>query len=720
MFILICLSPAYYKLIYFFIFLIIKCFFVVKHFKKIFYLLLITLIDFSALFGQRPDDVIDIFNFNARLLEHLTKSGIDSVRESFDLAPLFNDSICFKAAIDHAYYLVDSKDFGHFQNEFPQKENPLKRYEFYGGKSRMVSENLAKIYINKTTTYKRGAYDPKSIYISTYRQASDFLIYAWISSSDHFLNIVSRDFTITGLAALYNEEDNSLICAQVFAVADSTYIPAVNKQLFPYNDDSKFQTGKEEETTMVIPYSTEKNPWNIIYPSSRNSNKVQMFRGGFVLIKENEIYLNLGKNRQLEKIFTDRFDGFAVQYIPYSKFDCSKAKNNSESGEMISQPVYRQQLLKQFNEKDTGDFVAYIGSIPKNSEKSYELNVLVLKNNVVNDLIYTNHLCADKKEINFEMPILSFSPENYLFEPSAEYSKVENIYKAAILEYKDLFEYLSVIYSSVSNKSLINRVTMRLDTIQKFLFRGVQKGEIQFSVIDSLPEKLSENPLEPLADFYTISYNKTLFKYFYLPESISDSLFFEETKKVKLSNNPVAEATYNYYALLINNGNLEYSTMLKADIEKIRDKVPIQYFDKLNLYYHYSVLFEKRDQLNNIKEAKNFISTYYSNYSASADERVNIAEMLILHQDYIGAYSVLAPVVSSDFRNKEASILDLKIFYSGKLLNINYGEYYAKIIEAANYLTDEEWLNLFEGPCRLNLQLLNYEPLWYLYCSKKR
>ncbi|NJK87008.1 MAG: hypothetical protein HC906_14560 [Bacteroidales bacterium] len=140
-------------------------------------------------------------------MEYLVKRGIDSVRLSYNLPYLYSDSICYLAANDQAYYLMDDTAFGHFQNDFPEKKTPQKRYLYYGGNSKIVSENLAKIYVNKITTYKKSVNDFQDIYISTYKEAADFLVYAWVKSPEHFLNIVQPDFSITGIASVFNEDD---------------------------------------------------------------------------------------------------------------------------------------------------------------------------------------------------------------------------------------------------------------------------------------------------------------------------------------------------------------------------------------------------------------------------------------------------------------------------------------------------------------------------------
>jgi hypothetical protein len=69
--------------------------------------------------------------------------------------------------------------------------------------------------------------------------------------------------------------------------------------------------------------------------------------------------------------------------------------------------------------------------------------------------------------------------------------------------------------------------------------------------------------------------------------------------------------------------------------------------------------------------------------------------------------------------NKEAFVLYLKLYYSGLITLGNETEYYENILKASDILPTEEWLGLFQGSCRINFQLLDYEPLRNLYCAKK-
>lgn len=672
------------------------------------FLLILSFINVLFLSAQKPEDKIDIYSFNQKFFEYLVKTGIDSVRESYRLPALRNDTFCYMAAIDQAYHLVDDTAFDHFRPSMPEKGSPLKRVQFFGGKNSLVSENLAKIYINKVINYSRKGYIPKKFFITSYKEAADFLISAWVESSSHFLNIISRDFYYTGLAAIYNEEDNSLICVQVFAS----------------NDTAK----TDMHITNQPAYNTIKtnNQWGIEFPQSNEANESnlnKLLSLVSVMMKGDDIFLNFGKDSQWQNVINEKNDGFAIHFIPESQYDCSGKWYYSDSEEMsgiITKPVYRQQMTKKFNSSDTGRFILFLGSVPEGYSEPYEMNILLLKNNIVSEVIYTNHICGEKKDFSIDVSLLSPDLSTYNYIPSEEYFKQgNNIINTALKEYNGVYKYLSQIYL-YTNQQVLDRITLRLDTIQKYLFYNYLNGKITLEQIDSLPVTLPENYYYPERNFYNLYYNKLIFKYFYKPDESDNLLLAEVLDNIKKSENEFAEGIYNYFAFKILQGQSDFNiNELKTSLEKIKNKVDSNSYNRLNLFFSIQYLSKITSDTNNKEtiDALNFIYNYYKNNFAPDDERLNAAKLLIYYRLFNFAYFTLSPIVDNVFTNKEACILDLKLYYSGKL-QINYNQYFKKILDSANYLTDEEWLELFKGPCRLNLQLLNNEQLWNLYCSK--
>ena len=82
------------------------------------------------------------------------------------------------------------------------------------------------------------------------------------------------------------------------------------------------------------------------------------------------------------------------------------------------------------------------------------------------------------------------------------------------------------------------------------------------------------------------------------------------------------------------------------------------------------------------------------------------------------ALDMLQPLVSGSSPDHAAVKLRLLILYSswhGK----KAGNYYDELMKSADILSPREWCGLFTNSCGLNFQLLDYEPLWELYCKKK-
>src|SRR5215207_9554083 len=97
-----------------------------KHFLNLVLLFFMAGLSSNA-HAQNPDDNISIYNFNEKLLEHLIKEQIDSVRLSHGLKTLYNDSILYVAAKFHANYLYKKGELNHTEPDNPKMETPQKR-----------------------------------------------------------------------------------------------------------------------------------------------------------------------------------------------------------------------------------------------------------------------------------------------------------------------------------------------------------------------------------------------------------------------------------------------------------------------------------------------------------------------------------------------------------------------------------------------------------------
>ncbi len=179
--------------------------------------LLLLLLFFSffpfRIYTQQPSDTIDKQNIHHQLLEQLIEKGVDSLRTQKNRSILLFDSILYKAAADHAHYLLTKRSLSHTQTN-AKKKNAQKRVEYYGGEGYYVGENIALTYIQ--TAVNDGNNRDYTNY--TYKATALSIINIWRQSSAHYQNLLNPQYNHTAVAVVYDEGTKRLIAVQVFAI----------------------------------------------------------------------------------------------------------------------------------------------------------------------------------------------------------------------------------------------------------------------------------------------------------------------------------------------------------------------------------------------------------------------------------------------------------------------------------------------------------------------
>jgi hypothetical protein len=203
------------------------------------------------------------------------------------------------------------------------------------------------------------------------------------------------------------------------------------------------------------------------------------------------------------------------------------------------------------------------------------------------------------------------------------------------------------------------------------------------------------------------------------------------TETMRNFSNPLPVVQYNYYAMLISNMNGKITSNISLSglreisdvIQRIKGKIPDSYLDSLMVFYHFQrILKYYADGMFNYRRmyaSFEYLHEHYKKNYLSPEGRVKLANLFIHFRQYDFAYDIILPAAGIRPFYKEAYILYLKLYYSGLVTIDNSSEYYEKILKASDILSDEEWLNLFQGSCRINFQLLDHEPLRRLFCAKK-
>ncbi len=721
----------------------------------------LTLLNSASLSAQSPDSRIDIYNPNMRLLEYLVKLEIDSIRRNNFLKPLYNDSICFLAAKDQGEYLMDYDEISHFREENPAKRSPQDRADFYGAKGYRVGENIVKLYVDMPFLYSKGAIKMRNVMIRTYQETARFIVQAWVNSAEHYVNILSTLYDVTGIFAVFNEDNRSLICVQVFADVDSSYRLKSYPSVFPYD---KIITGTETlqfSDTEGGQNCNFNNAWGLdLMGDSRDldSSKVlnNILSNCFVILKDHDLFINFGLYNAAIKLFGGENDGLALEMVPEDIYSCRNQNQavhdfpeNCPVKGMITRPVFRDKILKknlQFKDIHSNQkfLIPLAGILPDVNLDSFETNILVIKNKKIWRIIQTHHLCGNMPEVNLLPRVYpGDQPEHDKFEDSiflaANSTTGYNINPTdtiswMISEYNRIFEDFLSSCGQDANNCEGDSEYNQLNSIQYYLLRKYQQAEIDYSRIRSLPALITDDQgnLTRYQPFGKLYYDRVMFEYTHNPSEMTGDRLLNILAMLKKLRNPLPEVLYNYWALDIRmqhksvSDNFTPATLREiADvIDRSRGIVPQNYLDTLTLFYHFTKIHDSYQNelidLRQIYKSMDFIYNFYSANNISVDDKVKIARLFILFRLYNFAFQLLEPVIQSNSFYKEAYILDLKLYYSGMIVNPSLKEYYSRLIEASDFLTDKEWTGLFEGPCRINFQNLNYKPLRMLYCAKKR
>ncbi len=144
-------------------------------------------------------------------LEILIHHKIDSLRAKKKLESLENDVYLKKAAQLHADWMNEKEKLTHFQNKSKTK-TPQDRVEMVGGKISAIGENVAYTLFNTEIRDKKG----KLFINSTYQQVANDLVQMWRNSKGHYKNIITKDFSKTGIALSVDFETNKIYATQVF------------------------------------------------------------------------------------------------------------------------------------------------------------------------------------------------------------------------------------------------------------------------------------------------------------------------------------------------------------------------------------------------------------------------------------------------------------------------------------------------------------------------
>ncbi len=490
---------------------------------------------------------IDASNLNKQLLEHKIKLLIDSTRLSYQLSPLFNDSILYVASDHHARYMLSKGELSHTEDPSKAFYHPQDRANFYGApKSYLVGENVAYAPYNSNVRVKG-----KTFNTYTYDEIARCLVFSWINSKGHFKNIVHPEYQVTGLSIAIDPETQRVYACQKFAQVLYQYSFEENPDFFPYssmNQDSVNALIANVPKDMSYPFGLRydkkekceecKPVWAYYPPIS-----VRIDRNYFVLrVEDSEFVKTLIKNKH---------DGFAIELVPFDPFACgnpqyeeepSRRNGQKRTSGRVLEPVYRNDLIKGFKKRKrvknltfvnylfTADSVSFfrrfgqyklarfeakyfevkLGKVPKDMNSWWNHNLMYIHNKqICHFLFLTNY----PGELDLEMLDVPYFPpvplDDYEFELDHFKDTLELFYEAG-----------ETVTTSKEFESLIRKYIEKHVTIQQISIEGFCSVEGNVATNEMLHQQRAQNILTRLqsivvSDTIAQIYSQVAWDHFY-------------------------------------------------------------------------------------------------------------------------------------------------------------------------------------------------------------
>jgi uncharacterized protein YkwD len=329
---------------------------------KILTSILFTCLSFLALGQVGKDSPIQKSDFDAKFLEHLIKTQIDSVRKSKGLRTLQNDSISYLAAKDQSIYITERAKLSHYQDANAAKKTPQKRVEYFGAEDYFTGENVLVVPFNTNMFYSHDK-RKETHFVGNYARVAYDMMVTWVNSKHHFENIVTEGYTITGVAVDVNWTREEIYCTQVFAEVHGEWKSGDWSSMFPFSSNKKkARTDKRVEEKPAEGVVWKKIPWGLKLPSKDKqcnqtvidfltSDQLKPGRQG------KNITLCVYDLNKFKRLFQKGKDGLAFEFISFEEaYSCEPGevglKNNLKNVESpvfgyVTKPIYKKEILQQ-------------------------------------------------------------------------------------------------------------------------------------------------------------------------------------------------------------------------------------------------------------------------------------------------------------------------------------------------------------------------------------
>lgn len=530
-----------------------------KSILKLYMFLLLIFFFKKEVIGQNAKSTFTSSNCNEKYLEYLIKEKIDSVRIAHNLLPLANDTILHIAAKYHADWMNENNKFAHEEKTNPTMLTPQMRVNHYGATNYLVGENIIKSYINTPLEDKKGKH-----YINkTYEDLANNFVIGWVNSPGHYKNIITSDYDITGLAVSINSKKNLIYAVQKFANVPNQYQFEENKTYFEYSNYkpippvTSFEGISTERLIKKYPYKLKatKNDKDSLKRCKTCNDAIDLrIYKDYFKQKGNKMNLYSYNIETLEKTIKRRRDGFALEFISYTPYDCgnseyytlpSRRNNQSLMSDTVIKPIYKKDLKKGFRKakytkwfhirkKGTAEyFDLNLGTIPKEITGYYEVNIIVIQKRRICRIMHFTDYCGEDIGPIFQPETINYLPKSIYtrnpyegtisftipFERGKFDYNLKDIKKAlgALSETEFLVDSITIrAYSSLEGSEEINNSLQikRADSILLAL-KNNQESEFKSRIISSPNWELFEKQIEKekeLKDLKGLSKSEILIK----------------------------------------------------------------------------------------------------------------------------------------------------------------------------------------------------------------
>ncbi|HEY0769646.1 MAG TPA: CAP domain-containing protein, partial [Sphingobacteriaceae bacterium] len=275
---------------------------------------------------------LDPKNPDLRLLERRTFDAVNMLRANRKTALLAWDDVLYRAAIDHAVYLIHEGKLSHEQRS-RERATPSMRVKLHGGfVYGQVGENLASVTLGVEMTSKG-----KKLSTYSYSATATALAQLWKASPLHYRNLLQKAFNTSALALAYDPQSRRVVAVQVFGYAAE----------FAGSND------QPDHSVELLRTPERKLPFGLRHTDPQTKQNTRAIRA-FLRLRGINGHLT-GSYKVAKKAFKGRRAGLAVEWVPLAQFDSGavefdRVRNRRNglhalNGE-LDRPVYRRQLLR--------------------------------------------------------------------------------------------------------------------------------------------------------------------------------------------------------------------------------------------------------------------------------------------------------------------------------------------------------------------------------------